>query len=90
VNELLTGAFIAFSLVAVVFFIRFWQESKDRLFLLFAAALLLLVGERIALTVMPIDPAQREVSSYVYLVRLVAFSLIIWGMIDKNRAKKMP
>ena len=65
-----------------LFFFRFWRRTNDRLFLLFAAAFVLLMIERVVLVT--ID-ASHEFAPYVYVCRLLAFALIIAGIVDKNR-----
>ena len=52
------------------------------LFLVFSAAFLLLMAERIVLV--SIDTS-HEFAPYVYVVRLLAFVLIIVAIFDKNR-----
>ncbi|HEU6449209.1 MAG TPA: DUF5985 family protein [Verrucomicrobiae bacterium] len=68
-------------LVASAFFFRFWRESRDRLFALFAVAFLLLTVNRVLLTVFHED---REYSPTLYLLRLLAFLIILAAIIDKN------
>jgi hypothetical protein len=69
-------------LVAGLFFLRFWRRSQDRLFLAFALAFWLLgAGQAmLALTNIPV-----EERSWLYLVRLAAFSLILVSIALKNR-----
>jgi hypothetical protein len=69
---------------AGLFFIRFWRETGDRLFLLFGAAFWLLSLSWLALAVF--DPTD-ETRPYVYAIRLLAFGLIILATIDKNRPR---
>jgi hypothetical protein len=70
--------------VAALIFLRFWRVSNERLFLYFALAFtskaINWVGRSIA------DPA-LESRHYVYLFRLLAFVLIIIGILDKNRRR---
>ncbi|MDE2051123.1 MAG: hypothetical protein KGJ72_08905 [Gammaproteobacteria bacterium] len=70
--------------VAALFFLRFWRESRERLFAFFALAFAGLAANWIGLAIIdhPTDEAQQE---YAYLVRLVAFVILIIGIIDKNR-----
>ena len=63
-------------------FLRMWQKSKDRLFGFFAAAFCVLAVERVLLTLVNPDD---EFAPYVYVARLIAFSLIIVAIVDKNR-----
>ena len=62
------------------FFIRFWRKTRDRLFVFFAAAFLPLGVERLAILI-----TSAELHSYCYLIRLAAFLLIIFAILDKNR-----
>lgn len=65
-----------------LFFLRYWRDSKDRLFLFFALAFVALAANRIAISI--VDVAAENLP-YLYLLRLVAFGLIVFAIIDKNR-----
>jgi hypothetical protein len=65
-----------------LFFWRFWRQSLDRLFLMFALAFWILAVDRTVLGVLTFATEWRE---YVFLLRLLAFCLILYGIIDKNR-----
>ena len=80
----LSGAIFMVCLTIALFFFRFWRRTSDRLFLAFGVAFLLLMVERIVLVA--ID-ASHEFAPYVYLVRLLAFMLIIAAIVDKNRRR---
>jgi hypothetical protein len=84
-SQFLSGAFAAVSVAIGLFFLRFWQRSRDRLFALLALAFLLLAAER---TVMAFVPAALDGRHLIYFARLVAFALIILGVIDKNRRQR--
>jgi hypothetical protein len=73
------------SLASGLFFFRFWRESGDRLFAFFGAAFLLLAVSWALLAL--INPSD-ETRPYVYAIRLIAFLLMIVGMVDKNRASR--
>lgn len=68
-------------LVAALFFFRFWARTRDLLFATFGAAFLLLAINQatVALALLP-----REEQPYVYLLRLVAFGLLIVAIVRKN------
>ncbi len=68
--------------VASVFFLKFWCRSADRLFLAFAIAFALLGLERLAVVLWHVS---AEAQSYVYLIRLAAFCVLIGGIVAKNR-----
>ncbi|QIF03497.1 DUF5985 family protein [Roseimicrobium sp. ORNL1] len=80
----LSGAIAAMSLTAAAFFLRFWQKTRDRLFIYFAVAFFLLMLERVVRTVLLME---SELAPVGYGVRLLAFLTIIAGIVDKNRAK---
>jgi hypothetical protein len=84
--EAITGAVIMACLVAGLFFLRFWKKTHDRLFLFFAMAFWILAANRF--TLIFIDEGNEDTHIMLYVVRLVAFSLILYAIIDKNRSKK--
>ena len=65
-----------------LFFWRFWRQSVDRLFLMFALAFWILAIDRAVLGLVSVASEWRE---YIFLMRLVAFCLILYGIVDKNR-----
>ncbi len=79
----LIGMIAAASLIAGLFFLRFWRETRDRLFLIFAIAFWLLALTRFALVRL-----HDEEHHYVYWIRLAAFVLILLAIIDKNRPRR--
>lgn len=85
-NQVLSGVIIAGYAAAGLFFLRFWRETRDRLFAIFATAFWLLCIQRILLSVR-YAVVSDENAAYIYLVRLLAFVLIIVGILDKNRSR---
>jgi hypothetical protein len=83
VRELLLGAAGAAALVAALHFLKFWRQSADRLFVLFAAAFTMMAVNHAALALT--DP-ESEFRVAIYFVRLVAFVFILVAIIDKNRS----
>lgn len=77
----LTGALAFCSLAASLFFLRFWKQSRDRLFVYFALAFLLLAVNR-ALLINVTESSESH--TLLYLIRLVAFAIILAGILDKN------
>lgn len=65
-----------------VFFHRFWRRTRDRLFLVFAAAFWLLAINWAAQAFVSRDETYYQA---IYLLRLLAFAFIIAGIIGKNR-----
>jgi hypothetical protein len=82
----MNGAVTLGCAVVGLFFLRFWRKSHDRLFMLFAIAFWLLGVNRVALTFVEAD----ETRTYLYMVRLLAFLIILIAIVDKNRARKAP
>ena len=78
----LSGAIAMACLAIALFFLRFWRRTSDRLFLIFSAAFVLMMTERIILVTIG---SSHEFAPYVYVVRLLAFLLIIVAIVDKNR-----
>jgi hypothetical protein len=82
VNHALWGALATTCGVAGLFFLKFWRVSKDRFFLFFLLAFWVLSLNWIVLIVeQPILESRQD----AYIIRLLAFVLIIIGVIDKNR-----
>ena len=71
--------------VAGLLFFRFWQDTADRLLVLFACAFWLMSASSLLLAIL--DPTD-EARPYVYAIRLVAFLLIIVAVVDKNRSHR--
>ena len=69
-------------LTIALFFLRFWRQTGDRLFVIFAAAFGLLMVERLLLAAVS---TSHELAPYIYVVRLFAFVLIMGAVVDKNR-----
>jgi hypothetical protein len=86
-NAVILGAIAMASLVAALFFLRFWKDTRDRFFLFFAVAFFAEALNRVALG---LTTMSREQEPFFYLVRLFAFGLIIAAIVDKNRAGKLP
>jgi hypothetical protein len=82
VAALFTGLIAGLSLVAALFFLRFWRRTGDRFFMLFAAAFAIDGLSRLASAA--IQPT-GEFEPYAYVPRLVTFGLIIAAVVLKNR-----
>ena len=81
-TSLISGVLVMGYFVAGLFFLRFWRDTRDRLFGIFAAAFWLLALQRAALALAE-DPNADQV--FLYAVRLLAFLLILGAIVDKNR-----
>lgn len=69
-NSLILGAIAMASLVAALFFLRFWRDTRDRFFLLCAIAFLVEALNRVASGLANIV---QEHEPFFYLVRLLAY-----------------
>ena len=81
-NEFLVGGIAVASLVAGLFFFRFWRHTGDRLFVFFALSFWIEAANRFAMLQF-LEP-NEDVPGY-YVVRLVAYGLIVAAIVDKNR-----
>ncbi|HEU4473927.1 MAG TPA: DUF5985 family protein [Gemmatimonadales bacterium] len=84
---LVSGAIVMGYAVAGLFFLRFWRETRDRLFLIFSGAFWILGIQRLVLA---FTRDMIEDHTALYLVRLFAFLLILAAIVDKNRSSAQP
>ncbi len=83
-GSFLSGAFMLGSWVASLCFFRFWRKTHDRLFQIFGFAFSLMAIERFMLE---ISSPQFEHRPYIYLIRMSAFLIIAYGILNKNRER---
>jgi hypothetical protein len=76
------GLFTAASLVAALFFLRFWKSSGEGLFLSFALAFVLLAANNAFSAFLGGDEYPA-----IYLLRLGGFAIIIFAILRKNLAR---
>lgn len=83
-TNFLSGAISMGFLISALFFLRFWSRTRESLFLTFALAFVLLglVQALLSLGNIPI-----EERSWIYLLRLAAFLLIIASIVKKNEGR---
>jgi hypothetical protein len=72
-------------LVSGLFFLRYWRDTGDRLFVFFALPFLV---EGVNRTALALSPAPHEGEPVYYAVRLAAYALILMGIADKNRPRR--
>jgi hypothetical protein len=80
--DFLSGAITSGFLVAGLYFLRSWKRTGEGLFLAFAGAFWLLGLAQALLTFSDIPLEER---SWLFLVRLAAFALILVSIWLKNR-----
>lgn len=79
----LSGAIMMACFTVGLFFLHFYHRTRERLFLIFSAAFGMLALERLALAFVFF-----EHKGPVYILRLLAFVLILIAVVDKNRPQK--
>lgn len=82
-NVMMLGAIAMANVVAGMFFLRFWRQSRDRFFLLLATSFFVETVNRVGLALQP-NPSDGV--PVLYCVRLLAYVLILVAIADKNRS----
>ena len=80
--DFLSGAVALGFAACALFFLRFWKRTREELFLAFSVAFLLLgLGQ----TILALANIPTEERGSIYLLRLLAFLLILIAIYRKNR-----
>jgi membrane-associated PAP2 superfamily phosphatase len=83
--DFLSGAVALGFAVCALFFLRFWHRTREELFLAFSLAFILLgVGQ----TILALASIPTEERGSLYLIRLLAFALILVAIYRKNRTAR--
>lgn len=85
IHDLVSGALVMGYFVSALFFLKFYSTTKDRLFGLFSAAFWILCFQRLVLA---LSSTTVEDATIFYVIRLIAFLIILYAIIDKNIAAK--
>lgn len=80
-SEFVQGAMMLGSFAVAVFFLRYWRDTSDRFFGVFALAFALFGISRIALFALDVD---SEARTWVYALRAATFVAILGAVVDKN------
>lgn len=80
-NLFMLGAITMASLASGFFFLRFWRDTRDRLFLFFAISFGL---EALSRTALALSEQPNEGDPLLYVIRFVAYALIVAAIIEKN------
>lgn len=83
--SMLMGAVAMASLVAMLFFLRFWRLTRDSFFFLFAVGFGI---DGMTRSVLGLNEISAEAEPFFYVARLVTFGTIIFAIIQKNRPGK--
>jgi hypothetical protein len=83
--DFLSGAVTLTYVVAALYFFNFWKRAADRLFLAFAIAFALLAANQVVLFALG---TADERGNYAYILRVLAFILILVAIIEKNVSRR--
>ena len=84
-TSVLNGATAMGGFVAGLLFLRFWRETRDSLFLMFSLAFWIFAVDYGLLGLVPFADESRQ---YVFLLRLVGFLVLLYGIVMKNRTAR--
>jgi hypothetical protein len=73
--------------LAGLFFFRFWARTNDRLFALFGIAFWLMAANQAVSHLMGVPEEQLF---WAYILRIIAFLLLIAGIVAKNLEQRRP
>ena len=85
IEDFLGGAIAMGFAIAALFFLKFWRRTREALFIAFAGSFMLLAVTQGLLTLSGIPTEER---SWLYLLRLMAFLLILAALWLQNRRGK--
>lgn len=83
--DFLAGCLTACYVVAALFFLRFRRRTGDALFLNFGLAFLLLGANQVLASIVGVDD---ERYGYTYLLRVLAFVVILYGILRENTTRR--
>lgn len=84
IENFLLGIIFITSLLAALFFFKFWRRTRDRLFLAFGAAFLIEGFNRLGFLQLD-NPSEGDPA--IYFVRLLAFLLVLAAILYKNKPR---
>ena len=85
IEDFLGGAIVMGFAIAALLFLKFWRRTREELFLAFSGSFLLLAVTQALLT---LGRFYTEERSWLYLLRLAAFLLILFAMWRQNRRSR--
>ncbi len=86
-NDFLGGAIVMGFAVAALMFLKFWRRTREGLFLAFAGSFFLL---GLTQALLSLGDFYAEERSWLYLLRLAAFLLILVALGWQNRRRPIP
>jgi hypothetical protein len=82
IEDLLIGGIATLSLTAALFFLHFYRATRDRFFIFFALSFALEGLNRVLLY---LSVGLNEDAPVYYVIRLLAYGLILAAIAQKNR-----
>lgn len=83
--DFLTGVVTMGFLTAAVFFLRFWRTTHDAFFAILAIAFVLFAANQAGVALLEVS---REEQSWLYLLRLLGFGLLLIAIVWKNTPRR--
>jgi hypothetical protein len=77
ISGMIAGGFM----IAALFFFRFWKQTQDSFFAIFGISFLLFASSQAASVFFD---APRDDKTWVYLLRLAGFVLLLVAIVRKN------
>lgn len=87
IEGFLVGVIATTSIIAGIFFLKFWARTRDPLFWAFGLAFII---EGLNRTASLAEAHPNEGSPWIYVVRLFAFLLILVAILRKNYGTQAP
>ena len=84
-QQFLRGGLVALCFVAGLFFLHYYRQTRDRIFVFFVVAFWSLSVHWVGLAVANPELESRH---YIFLVRLLAFVALIADILDKNHRSR--
>jgi len=84
-ESFLVGVISTCSVLAGLFFLKFWRRTRDMLFMMFAWAFWLMGANQLAVSA---SSSYDLDVGWTYVLRLLAFVLIILAIVRKNMETK--
>ena len=84
-NDMMLGAIAFSNCIASLFFLRFWKQTQDRLFLMFSIYFGIEGINRVLMGLSRLN--FNEEQPVIYFIRFVSYLLIVIAILDKNRTK---
>jgi hypothetical protein len=83
--DFFAGALTMTYVLAAAYFLHFWRRSGERLFIAFGLAFALLAVNQFTIELIG---GSDEHANFAYVLRVIAFLLIVAAIVDKNVARK--